>query len=301
MLDSNPQTRITAAEVLQHKWLTASPPELVASVSGEHPAPTWGWALHRRSKICQEKASLLVALGKHVGEGLRSLDKHLSPRSVAQIYKDFAAYRVVRENPPPPPSPGGREPHPFHPRVSGINKTGFKALLVKEGVEEAVADRLVSRIFSQLDINGDGLVMWKEFVALLPLLASGPLTDLYPKPTLRIFWDLWAEEHSPKGRESSGLSHDALFDLLTFTHAVGKDYIEDTIHSILDTADSNHDGLLSFEDFVAALAVARKGGEREGGSGSSSEAGASLAALSRGIFSPGEDIAAFFGEMEDRG
>ena len=114
-------------------------------------------------------------------------------------------------------------------RVQGLTRDGMEGLLVEFKVAPAMAALVVERLFPALDKDRDGLVLWKEFVAFLPLLSEGPLQAHFPRATLRLFWDIWARQDTPASSPTvaglpapaaSSLTLTALSDLLCTMHAM---------------------------------------------------------------------------------
>ena len=245
MLDPNPTTRITSTQVLEHPGLKATPPEIVHSTSQGGHTPTW--IPHRRSMNARLMVSLVAGKGRELSKRLNFTNSILTPGSVANIYQDFRALVVSKVHEAPPAR--GVVPF-FHPVAKGVNPLGFQALLVKEGVTEELAHLITERVFSTLDKDSDGVLTWKEFVAVLPLLSDAPLSDLFPENTLKVFWDCWAEQQI--GGEKTLCPHQ-LRDMLTFLPHMGREGMEETVSHILETVDINHDNAITFEEFLGAL------------------------------------------------
>jgi len=257
MLDPNPKTRITMEQVLESAWIKASPPEIVASVTGggDH---TPCWLPHRRSMNARLMISLVAGHARGLSKKLSISKGVLSPTSIASIYQDFYGAMLAHiKNDTASPQESATTPllvsHPCH-RIA-ITRGGFHDVLVKEGVDEQLARHLGERIFSSLDTNGDGVLTWKEFVVILPLLSDAPINELYPESTLRVFWDSWASPAGTAGGERT-MCPNHLRDMLTYTH-VGEG-MEDWISKILDSVDVNHDNVITFQEFMTALKFSEK-------------------------------------------
>jgi hypothetical protein len=115
------------------------------------------------------------------------------------------------------------------------------SLLVSLHVPPATASLLTERLFAELDKDGDGLVRWKDFVAIVPLLGEGKLDAHFPREALRLFWEIWASSEgsassplaggaggaSPAAAAEAGtLSATSLHDLLCTMHSIHGTYGE---------------------------------------------------------------------------
>jgi len=79
---------------------------------------------------------------------------------------------------------------------AAVDRAGLRAVLLSVGVAARKADELLEshQLFEALDADASGLVDFREFLVLVPLLrgaAATPLRDL-PDDTLRLFFSLWA-------------------------------------------------------------------------------------------------------------
>ena len=203
MLDPSPAARITAQGVLAHAWLTAPPPQLHSAAALAHAAAVpYGFAPARRAMNVRLLASVAAGQCKATLERFHGVARCLSPGDAQRIYAEFHALAVRREMAPgagsAPGGPGGAR------LVSGITRAGMLALLASEHVAPAVAEVAVARVFEELDRDHDGLVRWKDFVAVIPLLSAGPLDAHYPAETLRLFWDIWCGDGAWRGRGGEG-------------------------------------------------------------------------------------------------
>ena len=94
-------------------------------------------------------------------------------------------------------------------RFKGLERAGMRTLLEQLGVSGEVAGNLTEHLFGELDKDGDGLVLWRDFVTFLPLLGAGPLDKSFPLETLRLFWDIWVLHDTPHPSQSGGGGHSA--------------------------------------------------------------------------------------------
>ena len=191
MLDPSPHTRITAAGILAHPWITATPPQLLSAASqAHHDKVPYGFAPKRRDMNVRLLASVAAGQCKANLERFHGVQACLAPGDLQRIYRSFHALVVRREMQPSalytPPSSGPR-------LVAGLTREGMTTLLSGEHVQPQAAALVVQRVFEELDKDRDGLVRWKEFLAVLPLLAHGPVTAHFPEETLRLFWDIWCD------------------------------------------------------------------------------------------------------------
>ena len=126
-------------------------------------------------------------------------------------------------------------------RVRGLTPPGMASLLVSLHVPPATASLFTERLFAELDKDGDGLVRWKDFVAIVPLLGEGKLDAHFPREALRLFWEIWASSEgsassplaggaggaSPAAAAEAGtLSATSLHDLLCTMHSIHGTYGE---------------------------------------------------------------------------
>jgi hypothetical protein len=139
-----------------------------------------------------------------------------------------------------------------------VSPAGLRLVLARAPLalpDAAVADLLCSRhLFWALDADGDGRVDWREFAALLPLLATGRcerLVDL-PDGTLKALFLMW--DPAGEGR----LDVDGVVALVRALHAHGGAHGED--ESDLSPgalaalfAAAAHAGTMDWADFKRAL------------------------------------------------
>ena len=226
LLVANEADRITMADVLRHPWIAnVAPRSLLPGVATLRP-------LVAREKL-RKVVRLITAANRfrHLGgEKSSPLAGKAAPRDGVGLDAFVTAFRHAA---------GGE---------SEIDIDGLRAVMLELGVPQASIEDLFGshHIFEAVDVDHNGKIDWREFLALVPLLSGSsavPLRDL-SNETLKLFFSVW--DSSGDGKLDSG----ELANMLAALHVDPHTSSSREIEAVLVAA---QEGRLGWEEFAQIL------------------------------------------------
>jgi serine/threonine protein kinase len=206
MLVKDPKRRPTAADVLGHPWLSTpgtaapQPDEVLAEL-----------ARARLRRLLQKSVSSIARLPFAGAPALSKLAEHHVAAAhaaqwagvdpfIAAIGEIFNAAVGAREDQEPVdvsrPAPflrGASAGAALYASRFSIPHEGLGGVLKAIGIDGEQVDSLLGshNLFAVLDVDGNGRISWREFLALVPLLVGATPVGQLPVASLHLFFSLW--------------------------------------------------------------------------------------------------------------